>query len=366
MPVSPVRILVANSYLDNREKDCIQGTYPRSHLWGVDSLEKKGFKTTFLPSGNGSRLARFGLSFVQATGGRFGNLGQELLALQQLRRCDVLYDINNNFFFLRLLRRMGLLKTKLIIWQNTPIQPAPSWKLRNFANSTILLDGTDGILCLTKRTRDSFRSQASRPLVEHLAWGADARMFQPQGWGGQYYLCVGRTNRDFPTLLAAAHRVSVPILMVAPRPALPTGAIPENVTFIQGSPDGLTDKGISYPQLLRYYQGAKAVLISRLENPTDTSGYTNLLEAMAMGKPVLMTQTGCLDIDVEAEGIGLHIAPRDIEGWVRSLSFLESHPREAENMGRQARKRVEEYFNLDRFGQELVAFFQAVLWHNRI
>ena len=47
----------------------------------------------------------------------------------------------------------------------------------------------------------------------------------------------------------------------------------------------------------------------------DTCGYTNMLEAMAMRKPVLMTRSGCLHIDPESGGFGKLIEPQDYKGW---------------------------------------------------
>ena len=55
-------------------------------------------------------------------------------------------------------------------------------------------------------------------------------------------------------------------------------------------------------------------------NKHDTCGYTECLEAMAMGKPVIMTKSGCLDLNLEKEGVGLYVNPKDAEDWVKRLN----------------------------------------------
>ena len=46
--------------------------------------------------------------------------------------------------------------------------------------------------------------------------------------------------------------------------------------------------------LKEWYAQSLAVCIPLSGDADDTCGYTNMLEAMAMRKPVLMTQSGCL------------------------------------------------------------------------
>ena len=62
----------------------------------------------------------------------------------------------------------------------------------------------------------------------------------------------------------------------------------------------LSDKAIDYATLRKYAQ-CIGVCIPLIDDPNDTSGYTNLLEAIAMAKPVIMTGTGCLHLNPQKE-----------------------------------------------------------------
>ena len=59
----------------------------------------------------------------------------------------------------------------------------------------------------------------------------------------------------------------------------------------------------------------RRVLIILKNDPTQYTavGFTELLEVMAMARPVILTRTGALptEIDVEKAGCGLHVPPED-------------------------------------------------------
>ena len=79
---------------------------------------------------------------------------------------------------------------------------------------------------------------------------------------------------------------------------------------------------MSYALLRDWYANAIAVLVPLAGDPDDTSGYTSLLEAIAMRKPVIMTRSGCLDLDVEGLGIGKFVPPQDDKAWKKSLEVF--------------------------------------------
>jgi hypothetical protein len=46
---------------------------------------------------------------------------------------------------------------------------------------------------------------------------------------------------------------------------------------------------------------------------------------------------------------GLYVAPGDVQGWKAAIQYMLDHPEEAERMGRNARKFVENGMNMDGF-----------------
>jgi glycosyltransferase involved in cell wall biosynthesis len=152
--------------------------------------------------------------------------------------------------------------------------------------------------------------------------------------------------------------MNVPLKLLVSPQYLKGMKLGDNVTVEAGPDDASTDHGISYPVLIQqYYAKALAVAIPRIDLPDDTSGFTNLLEAMAMGKPVIMTRTGCLDLDIEKEGIGFYVKPYDVNGWIEALGYARSNGAKMSEMGARGRKLAESYYNTERFGRDIVTYF---------
>ena len=168
-------------------------------------------------------------------------------------------------------------------------------------------------------------------------------------------MAVGKTQRDYPTLLAACAKVETKFRIIAPKEAADGVPIPPNVEFVETSSDP-PDAAITYPELREWYAGATAVLLPLTGDPGDTSGYTSLLEAIQMRKHVFMTRSGCLDVDVEALGIGKYIPPGDAGAWVSALQGFVQKPAFPSKNFEEARSR----FGPKNFGRQLEGFLSRL------
>ena len=83
-------------------------------------------------------------------------------------------------------------------------------------------------------------------------------------------------------------------------------------------------------------------------------GLTTVVEALALGLPILCTRNPQMPMDIEAEGCGFWLEPNDVEGWKDKLRFIAAHPDEAVAMGRRGRALAERYYNVDQCGKEVV------------
>ena len=95
---------------------------------------------------------------------------------------------------------------------------------------------------------------------------------------------------------------------------------------------------VTFEELLReYYGGCAASLIILKADPLQKTavGFTNLIEAMAMARPVIVTRTGALptEIDVERAGIGLYVPPEDPQALADAITTLANDPDTARSMG---------------------------------
>jgi glycosyltransferase involved in cell wall biosynthesis len=100
--------------------------------------------------------------------------------------------------------------------------------------------------------------------------------------------------------------------------------------------------------------------------PSLNEGLSNaILEKMAMGKPVIATDVGG-NAELVVDGItGFIIPPGDKDALVRCISILYKDPKRRESMGIKARKRVEEYFTLDKMIRNTEGFYFNCLGSSR-
>ena len=122
---------------------------------------------------------------------------------------------------------------------------------------------------------------------------------------------------------------------------------------------------MSYEELLHeYYARCTASLIILKEDQTEDTavGFTSLVEAMAMARPVILTRTGALpgEIDLEKAGCGLHVPPRDPIALTRAMDTLSEDPARAAEMGNVGRRLCEKRYNIDRYVSELHQFFESL------
>ena len=84
-------------------------------------------------------------------------------------------------------------------------------------------------------------------------------------------------------------------------------------------------------------------------------GFTSVVEAMALSKPIISTRNPFYPIDLEKEGIGLYVD--DTDSWVYAIEYLYSHPEIAEEMGKKARRLAEERFNIVECSKQINRLF---------
>ena len=53
------------------------------------------------------------------------------------------------------------------------------------------------------------------------------------------------------------------------------------------------------------------------------------------------------------QGIGIAVEYGDVEGWVKAIRYLSTHPEKAREMGENARQLGEKRFNLEIFSKEI-------------
>ncbi len=353
-----MKIAYVHPDAEGREQQVASKLYPRNQLWGADLLQSKGYEILGIRTSSQDWTNRFGKFLNKLTLNRMGDFQIEFQILRQTKDAEIIYAPSGHLFLIPILRRLGLLKAKIVTWFFRLPEPSSWWKFRAMRFSRYVLNGFDGILCLTRQTEEDFQARTNDLHVSHLAWFADPAIFSPAESPDPdegYFLSVGKTRRDYATLLKACSMMDAPCRIIAPAKAAQGTQVPANVQFVETSRNP-PDAAISYPELRNWYAGARAVLIPLTGDPGDTSGYTSLLEALIMGKPVLMTQSGCLDMDVESMGLGFNLPPGNPEAWAAKMRYLHENPEQAKKMGGQGLKLAREKYSMESFGNRLEQF----------
>lgn len=179
-----------------------------------------------------------------------------------------------------------------------------------------------------------------------IAFQADDKFYSPRSEVDPVptQVCsAGLEWRDYPTLLAAAEQL--PHLSFKLAAASPWSKH-RNETQEARIPPNVEVRPYPYDELRQLYASSAVVAVPLYENDFQ-AGVTTLLEAMAMGKAVIVTRTtGQTDVVVDGE-TGLTVASGDVSGWKRALLRLSEDAALRARLGQNARRWVEQHATLD-------------------
>lgn len=201
------------------------------------------------------------------------------------------------------------------------------------------------------------------------AYHVDVDFWRPElGREELMMVSFGLEKRDYPTLVEAVQELPIGVCIGAMSHwsrhgnRLKGRRIPANITV--GSYD--------YLQMRDLYSRARLVVVP-LRDADYQAGITTILEAMAMGKALIVTRTrGQRDTVVgplwsEGENVwpaggpspeectGIYVPPGDAQAMRSAIVYLLERPELAAVLGGNARRFVEEHMSLDEFVTRLAA-----------
>ena len=120
-------------------------------------------------------------------------------------------------------------------------------------------------------------------------------------------------------------------------------------------PLGLLD---NMPQVM----AASDVFIAPFLSTTGIVDYpTSLLEAMAVGKPVIATRVGGIPEIIEHKENGMLVEPNNVDELVSAIMYMLNNKEEAKNMGKEGAKKILEKFKSEIVVDELERLYGAVI-----
>jgi glycosyltransferase involved in cell wall biosynthesis len=188
-------------------------------------------------------------------------------------------------------------------------------------------------------------------LIRHYV---DQVFYSPRPIEDDMICAVGAEMRDYGTLLDAMRGTGVRCHIATDHVRIPGRLRLLNdrrvpIGDIGAHADTHITKGrMPLTELRDLYARSRFVVVPLLPSDTD-NGVTVILEAMAMGKPVICSRTRG-QVDVVQEGVtGLYVPVGDAAALRAAILSLWNEPQRAREMGRNARALVEKHHTLERF-----------------
>lgn len=195
-----------------------------------------------------------------------------------------------------------------------------------------------------------------------IYWGLEPPSLSPEplSFADPRVLCLGRlvTDKGFDVALSAFARLvdrfpRLRLIMIGEGPA--RSDLEQQAAGL-GIANAVEFTG-RVPEIAPYLNAATLVLMpSRWE---ETFGLV-ALEAALMGRPVVATRVGAVPEIVVHDRTGFLTDSEDDAALAEAMAFLLDHPESARRMGRAARERALERFNLKRCVDEYDALYRRL------
>ena len=237
------------------------------------------------------------------------------------------------------------------------------WRRASRARRALLrssLRSAARVICLGESQRSELVSLAGLDLerVVTMLVPVDVQFFEPHGdANGRTVLSVGKDlARDYATFLESVRPLDVDATLVAHPRNVVERELPSNAT-LRG--------GVSFSELRELYAGAACVVLPQRKDDyaygSEGGGLTALLEAMAMGKPIVASDRAILHDYVEDGVEALLVPPEDPAALRGAIERVLADPELARSLGAAARARVERSNTSSGFAARLAPLLRSVV-----
>jgi glycosyltransferase involved in cell wall biosynthesis len=232
-------------------------------------------------------------------------------------------------------RRLGLLRgAKLVVTNQLHLSPAQ-------------LDQVDRVIVHARSQAEALGDKgAFLPLPADGDFAAARAVAREDG----SVFTGGGADRDFAALVEAARGEETRLEIVAFAPGAVGGDLPSNVRV----------RGPLRPHEFLERMASAAVVAVAVREPRSPHGQTTLVQALALGKPVVATRSAGLVDYVEDGREGLLVEAGDVDGYRSAIRRLLDDPAFREACGRRAVERARQS-SYDAFAAGLGALCEELL-----
>jgi glycosyltransferase involved in cell wall biosynthesis len=191
--------------------------------------------------------------------------------------------------------------------------------------------------------------------IQFIPLGTDTKYFSPLTLPEEKtVLSVGRDpGRDFKTLIDAVKGTDIHLKLTAkPSQLEKLQPLPLNVTIHDFSPDELIQE---------YAKAAIIMLPLKPRHTNDSMGCSTLVEAMAMGKAVVATNTTTMSSYITSGVNGVLVPESDVNTLRETLRSLHTDSSKRNMLGSAAREYVLKTCDASIFAHTLAGFFKQIV-----
>ena len=342
--------LFTNSRSKNVE-EIVRSEYHDNHFFGMLRLKKFGVEANFLEVENtfSERIARFlrrhiSMHFIHVP------------LIPRMRSYDVVLT-SASLGTLLLWRIFHFPPKKWVMFDyniSGLLEAASTYKERIY---TWIVGGVNGFITLSKEEAETMKKiyPKKTDAVVFLPFACDAEYYKPveNVKEENFILSVGRDpGRDWLTLCKAVSGLGVRCKVTAKK---------RHLEVVENVPKEIEHYNFSSKELLEEYTKARIVIISL--NPhwvNDSMGCSSLVEAMAMGKAIVATDTVTMRNYI-TDGVNGRLVPQgDSKALKEVIWELLQDGEQRKKLGSNAREFVIKNCSPDTFAKNLADYLQKL------
>lgn len=249
------------------------------------------------------------------------------------------------------LRRLFRFRTPIVVWD---LSPATVWRARRVAQDWIM-PRLDGVISVNEIQIPHIAARwGARIPVVFVAHWVDTDFFQPRPEANPDapILAIGDDmGRDYPTFLRAIRDLPAQV-------SIRTG-LTLDLTDAHANVTLLRDR-LSAVQFRDLYARSRFVVVPLHRDTANASGNSVIMEAGAMGKAVIVSDSDGVRGFVRHDETGLVVPANDPRALRAAIDRLIREPETRDRLGRAARDRAERVSSPAAFAARLAAAFRQL------
>ena len=340
------RILYIGYNIDNIYNKYKEGLFGSHLLYGAIELEKMGYEISYLSHSNQKGFFKYFKDIIDIK-----RKNVDILFCPYIKGLFYLFlYIAQKIGYLRPLKIMGVLHFTPKITLFNKLYIKQMYKIFNkiYFHSYKNLEE-----CINLHLVDKNQT-------EILNWGVDLSYIDKNKYQNlqvkETFISTGIENRDYSTLIKVFSETDENLNIYVFHD---TQIIKSNAPNIMIHKIIKEKNNQSYT-VMKVKESTCVVVPINEQGLTYCTGHTSIVEALALGKPVIVTDNIYHPIDVEKEGVGLKVGFEDVDAWKNAIAYIRNNPNLIKEMGTKGRILAETKYNIIQCALQLHQYIQIL------